>query len=118
MNPWMVLAALVLIAVVFVVLRVGFTVSAGYRRWKIVGCPRAYRPAVILVGRAGLAEALGLRTRRRVDDCSLWPAGSGCDRRCLDLPEDALHDAPTVSIPARAPASAAHARHSSRWREA
>lgn len=102
MNPWMVLAGLVVIAVAFVALPVGLSMWAQYRRWKVVACPNLYRPAAVLVGRAGLAEALGIRGVRRVRDCSLWPDRRGCDRRCLNLPEDAMHDAPTASIPARA----------------
>lgn len=102
MNPWMVLTGIVVIAVVFVALPVGCSMSAQYRRWKIVRCPRAYRPAAIRVGRAGLAEALGIRALRRVNGCSLWPERCGCDRRCLDLPGDEIHDAPSVSTPARA----------------
>jgi hypothetical protein len=101
MNPWLILVGLVLIAVVFVALPVGLSMSARYRCWKIVGCPRSYRPAAVLVGRAGLAEALGIRALRRVRACSLWPERGGCDRGCLSLPEDEIHDAPTVSIPAR-----------------
>jgi hypothetical protein len=38
---------------------------------------------------------------RRVRACSLWPERCGCDRGCLDLAEDEIHDAPTVSIPPR-----------------
>jgi hypothetical protein len=101
MNPWMILVGLVLIAVVFVALPVGLSMSTRYRRWKIVPCPATYRPAAILVGRAGLAEALGIRALRQVRACSLWPERCGCARRCLALPEDAIHDAPTVSTPAR-----------------
>ena len=100
MNPWIVLIGLVVIAVGFVALPVGLSMSARYRRWKIVGCARTYRPAAILVGRAGLAEALGIRALRRVRSCSLWPERYGCDRRCLDLADDEVHDAPTVSTPA------------------
>ena len=99
MNPWIILIGLVVIAVGFVALPVGLSMSAQYRRWKIVGCPHAYRPAAVLVGWAGLAEALGIRALRRVRGCSLWPERYGCDRRCLDLPENEVHDAPTVSSP-------------------
>jgi hypothetical protein len=102
MNLWIVLIGLVVLAVGFVALPVGLAMSVRYRRWKIVACPRTYRPAAILVGRAGLAEALGVRALRRVRGCSLWPERYGCDRRCLRLPEDDVHDAPTVSTPARA----------------
>jgi hypothetical protein len=101
MNPWLILVGLVVIAVVFVALPVGLSMSTGYRRWKIVPCPATYRPAAILVGRAGLAEALGIRALRRIRACSLWPERYGCARRCLELPEDAIHDASTVSTPAR-----------------
>lgn len=101
MNPWVIFVGIVVIAVAFVALPVGCSMSAQYRRWKIARCPTAYRPAAILVGRAGLAEALGIRALRRVRDCSLWPERCGCDRRCLNLSEDAIHDALTVSTPAR-----------------
>jgi hypothetical protein len=126
MNPWLILGGIVVIAVVFVMLPVGWSMSAGYRRWKIVACPRAYRPAAVLMGRAGLAEALGVRSLRRVRACSLWPERGGCDRRCLDLPEDEIHDAPSVSTPARIGAPPLFLRriqrraggYRSRWREA
>jgi hypothetical protein len=101
MNAWLIFVGIIVIAVAFVVLPAGCSMSAQYRRWKIVACPRSYRPAAILVGRAGLAEALGVRALRRVRACSLWPERCGCDRGCLDLPEGEIHDAPTVSTPAR-----------------
>ena len=101
MNPWVIVAGVLVIALVLVALPVGLAMSARYRRWKIVACPATYRPAAILVGRAGLAEALGIRALRGVRGCSLWPRRSHCDRRCLDLADDEVHDAPTVSIPAR-----------------
>ena len=101
MNPWIIFVGIVVMAVAFVALPVGCSMSAQYRRWKIARCPTAYRPAAVLVGRAGLAEALGIRALRRVRDCSLWPERCGCNRRCLNLPEDEIHDAPTVSTPAR-----------------
>jgi hypothetical protein len=101
MNPWTILVGLVVIAVVFVALPVGLSMSIRYRSWKIVACPAAYRPAAILVGHAGLAEALGIRALRRIRACSLWPERYGCARRCLELREDAIHDAPTASTPAR-----------------
>jgi hypothetical protein len=101
MNPWLILVGLVVIAVVFVLVPVGLPMSARYRRWKILTCPTTYRPAAILVGWAGLAEAFGVRSLRRVRGCSLWPERYGCDRRCLKTAEEDVHDAPTVSIPAR-----------------
>ena len=99
MNLWAVIVGIVLIAVVYVALPVGLAMSARYRRWKIVDCPAAYRPTAILVGWAGLAEALGIRSLRRILGCSRWPERYGCDRRCLAVSDDEMHDAPTVSIP-------------------
>ena len=118
MNPWMVLVGIAVIAVVFVALPVGRSMAAQYRRWKIVRCPWAYRPAAIRVGRAGLAEALGIRALRRVQGCSLWPDRRGCDRRCLDLPDDEAHDAPTVSIPASVESPPSFLRRARRRRHA
>jgi hypothetical protein len=110
MNPWIVVSGLVLIAV-SVALPVGLSMSTASRRWKIVTCPRAYRPTAILVGRAGLAEAFGIRALRRVRGCSLWPELYGCDRECLGLPDEAVHDAPSVSVPASVRSRAHPARH-------
>ncbi len=110
MNPWIVIAGVVVIAVVYVVLPVGLSMSGRFRGWKIVTCPTAYRPTAILVGRAGLAEALGVRSLRRIRGCSLWPERSGCDRRCLALPDDRLHEAPAVSVPAPVAAWRAYRR--------
>jgi hypothetical protein len=104
MNLWAVIVGIVLIAVVCVALPVGLAMSARYRRWKIVDCPAAYRPTAILIGRAGLAEALGIRSLRRILGCSRWPERCGCNRRCLAVPDDAMHDAPIVSTPSH-PAS-------------
>jgi hypothetical protein len=117
MSLWIVIVGIVLIAVVYVALPVGLAMAAHYRRWKIVDCPAAYRPTAILVGRAGLAEALGVRSLRRILGCSLWPERYGCDRRCLAVPEAEIHDAPTVSIPSRADVSPPSSAGSPAWRE-
>ena len=92
MNAWVVLVGVVLIAVLYVALPVGLAVSARYRRQKLVDCPVGYHPATILVGRAGLAEAAGIRALRRIRRCSLWPERLDCARRCLDLPDERLRE--------------------------
>ena len=92
MNAWIVLVGVVLIAALYVMLPVGFAMSARYRRQKLVDCPVGYRPATILVGRAGLAEATGIRALRRIRRCSLWPERRSCARRCLKLPDARIRD--------------------------
>jgi hypothetical protein len=92
MNAWVVLAGVVLIAALYVVFPVGLAMWACYRRQKLVGCPVGYRPATIRVGRAGLAEATGIRALRRIRRCSLWPTRHGCARRCLELPEERIRE--------------------------
>jgi hypothetical protein len=113
MNSWIAIVGVVVIAVVYVAVPVGLTMYRRHRGWKIVSCPAVYRPTAILVGRAGLAEALGIRSLRRIRGCSLWPERYGCDRRCLGASDDEIHDAPSVSTPARADASLAYG-----WRRA
>ena len=92
MNAWLIIVGVVLIAALYVALPVGLAMSARYRRQKLVDCPVGYRPATILVGRAGLAEATGIRALRRVRRCSLWPARGDCARRCLARPDDRLRE--------------------------
>jgi len=101
MNSWIAILGIVIIAIVYVAVPVGLSMYHRYRRWKIVTCPAVYRPAAILIGRAGLAEALGIRSLRRIRGCSRWPERYGCDRRCLAASDDEIHDAPSVSIPVR-----------------
>ena len=92
MNAWVVLTGVVLIAALYVVLPVGLAMSARYRRQKLVDCPVGYRPATIRMGRAGLAEATGIRALRRIRYCSLWPTRHDCARRCLDLHDERLRE--------------------------
>ena len=96
MNAWVVLAGVGLIAALYVVLPVGLAMWACYRRQKLVDCPVGYRPATIRVGRAGLAEATGIRALRRIRRCSLWPSRQDCARRCLALPEEHIRETTSV----------------------
>jgi len=92
MNAWVVIVGVVLVAALYVALPVGLAMSARYRRQKLVDCPVGYRPATILVGRAGLAEATGIRALRRIRYCSLWPTRRPCARRCLDLRDERFRE--------------------------
>lgn len=92
MNAWIVIVGVALVAALYVALPVGLAMSARYRRQKLVDCPVGSRPATILVGRAGLAEATGIRALRRIRRCSLWPERRECARRCLDLRDERLRE--------------------------
>ena len=75
MNPWVILTAIVLLALVYVVAPVAAATVSYYRRpWRLT-CPRARKAAQIRVGatRAAVAEVLG-RREVAVERCSLWPA--------------------------------------------
>ena len=71
MNPWVVLLALALVAALYVVLPVGATTFAHFRRpWRL-RCPRTGREAQIRLDATGaaVAEVLG-REARSIERCS------------------------------------------------
>jgi nucleotide-binding universal stress UspA family protein len=89
MNPWLILPALVAVALIFVAAPVAAAAFREWRRpWRLI-CPRAGMVAQIRVGpaQAALAEVIG--GRPAVARCSLWPPLAGCRDECLALPRDA-----------------------------
>ncbi|HEV8440016.1 MAG TPA: hypothetical protein VGT40_18150 [Methylomirabilota bacterium] len=92
MNPWLIMPALVVLAVIYVLLPVGAAMSTRYRRAKLVRCPLTGRKTALRVERAGVAEALGRRSLRRVSYCSLWPERRNCSQACLELPEERIRE--------------------------
>jgi hypothetical protein len=92
MNVWLTLFALAFLAVIYVLVPVGAAMSAHYRRPKLVRCPLTGRKTALRVERAGVAEALGRRSLRRVSYCSLWPERRHCPQSCLELPEEEIRE--------------------------
>jgi nucleotide-binding universal stress UspA family protein len=89
MNPWLVLFAVVALALLFVAVPVGAAAFREWRRpWRLV-CPRAGMVAQIRVAAtsAALAEVFG--GRPQIDRCSLWPPLLGCREECLAAPAGA-----------------------------
>ncbi len=84
MNAPAVLSAIVILAVVFVMVLVGFAMYFSLRRPMALRCPVTERDATVQVDalEAGVAEALGTRSMR-VRSCSLWPENAGCGEACL-----------------------------------
>lgn len=99
MNAWLVLSAVVLLAVSMVMLPVGLAVASHYRRRKLVKCPLTAEQAVIRVDAlaAGIDAAFG-RRRRVVAECTRWPDAM-CRNACVAHAE-AMQDAPRLE-PAR-----------------
>jgi len=102
MNPWIVLLALALVALVFVAVPIGAATLAHYRRpWRLK-CPRAGTEAQIKVNalQAALTEVFG-RGGRSIERCSLWPSRQGCREECLELPPEALRPVRRGEAPPR-----------------
>ena len=92
MNVWLVLAAITVMAVLYVMIPVWLSARGYFGSAKLVSCPVVGAGASVVIGRAGLAEALGRRSIRRVSDCSFWPRRSCCAQRCRLLPDEEIMD--------------------------
>ena len=94
MDPWIVLAGIIALGVVYVALPVALGEFLRYYRRKFLRCPVTGEEAWILIDahRAGASAAFG-RPSLRIKSCSLWPARSACGRDCLRLPPAAMRDA-------------------------
>jgi hypothetical protein len=90
MNPWIVLAGLIIVAAVFVVLPVTAAVYGYWSGRRCVRCPVTGRDAVIEVDPrlAALGAVVGAR-RVRLTACSLLPERIWCARACLREPTGA-----------------------------
>jgi nucleotide-binding universal stress UspA family protein len=84
MNPWLVLLAVVALALGFVAVPVA-AFRHWWRAWRLI-CPRAGTLAQIRVDAARAAGAELVGRPPDIDRCSLWPALLGCRQECLALP--------------------------------
>jgi hypothetical protein len=90
MNAWLVFAAITVMAVLYVVVPVWLAARGYFRSAKLVSCPVVGAGASVVIGRAGLAEALGRRSLRRIVTCSFWPRRNCCAQGCRLLADDEL----------------------------
>ena len=99
-NPWVVLAAIAGLGLVYVLLPVITEAFLRFRLKRGLLCPEAGIDAEVGVDarRAAFGAAIG-RSVLRVKNCSLWPDRSGCARSCLARFEEA------ESKPLRSPVS-------------
>jgi hypothetical protein len=83
-HPWLLVFALVALAVTYVGLPLAVVGWRRYRERLRVHCPRADADAQVRVGRLSAATSELLPGRRlRLVDCSLWPDLQGCRQECM-----------------------------------
>ncbi|MGH7823388.1 MAG: hypothetical protein ACREQ9_26810 [Candidatus Binatia bacterium] len=89
LTPALVIAAVVVLGVLFVLVPVMSNAYYRYRGRHVVLCPENRRSAVVEIDgrRVAAASALG-KTRLRIARCSRWPEHEECDRGCLGQVEE------------------------------
>lgn len=85
--PWLVLAAIATLAVLYVLLPIIAETFLRFRRSKFLRCPETGNDAEVRIDapRAAFTAGFG-HPRLRVEECSRWPEQKGCGEECLDLP--------------------------------
>lgn len=86
MDTLVALCAIAAIGVTYVMLPVGLTVFAEFRKPNDVICPENNQPACVVVNAtlAAITSAVGMNRLLRLDGCSRWPERGACDRSCLN----------------------------------
>ncbi len=92
--PWIVLVAIVVVAVVYVLVPVVVEAFVRFRVKRRFICPETGATAEVGIDahRAAVAAAIG-RPVLRVKTCSLWPERRGCGQTCLSRSEEAKPEA-------------------------
>ena len=80
---WMILVAVLVLAVIFVAIPIMADTFLRYRAKRVVHCPVENTNARVLVDApiAALTSVLG-QPKLRIDRCSLWPDRADCAQRC------------------------------------
>lgn len=87
-NPWMLIAAVVGIGLVYVLApHVGHT-YARFKARRALKCPETGKPVQVGVdaGHAAMTSAFG-EPALRVKECTLWPEKSNCSQACVGARE-------------------------------
>lgn len=92
MNAWLVLAGVALMALVYIIIPVWLAARGHFRSHKLVRCPVIGLNAGVIIGRAGLAEALGRRSLRRITECTFWPRRKGCAQGCRLMSDEQIRE--------------------------
>jgi hypothetical protein len=93
-HPWIVVAAVVGIGVLYVLVPLMADTFRRYRRSRVLRCPELGGQAEVGIdaSRAAFTSAFG-RPQLRVQACSLWPERASCRQDCLSLPESEMAEA-------------------------
>lgn len=83
-TPLITVAAIVVLASLYVLLPVVLHTFQRYRHKRVLQCPETKGMAEVDVDaeRAAFSSAFG-RPQLRVKDCSIWPKRRGCAQGCL-----------------------------------
>jgi hypothetical protein len=83
-HPWLVIAALIALGVVYLLIPAIASVLFSYRRPVSLRCPETKTAATVGIAawRAALTQFLG-PPRLLVKRCSFWPGRSSCKQQCL-----------------------------------
>ena len=83
-TPLITIAAIITLAVLFVLVPVVIHTFQAYRKKRVLRCPDSDRLAEgdIDASRAAVSSAFG-RTLLKVKNCTLWPKRKGCAESCL-----------------------------------
>ena len=85
--PWIVLAAIVALAVAYVLLPVVGAVFLRFRGTRELACPETGTNAEVGAAAGWAAFTAAFRNPiLRVKHCSLWPGRRGCEENCLRPP--------------------------------
>ena len=83
--PWIVLAAIVALAVAYVLFPVVGAVFLRFRGTRELACPETGATAKVGTDARWAAVTAAFRHPiLRVKNCSLWPGRRGCEQDCLD----------------------------------
>lgn len=87
-NPWIVIGAILAIALLYVLLPRVTHILALYRATRKLECPETGKPARLDIdaSHAALTSVLG-EPRLRVRWCNLWPARKDCGQECTASPD-------------------------------
>jgi hypothetical protein len=86
-HPWIVLAAVLAVALLYVLIPLVTDTFRRFRSARMLRCPETGGQAEVAIdaSRAALTAAVG-RPQLRAEDCSLWPERAGCQQACLEEP--------------------------------
>ncbi|MFQ5881890.1 MAG: hypothetical protein ACE5I9_05390 [Candidatus Methylomirabilales bacterium] len=92
-TAWIVITAILSVAVLYVLLPLVVHTFLRYRTRKLLRCPETGSEAEVGVdaSRAALTSAFG-RPLLRVMNCSLWPERKECAQACLGVPQQEMQE--------------------------